>query len=55
MFYFFFEEYSDGEGTVILKSDQEPAMEPLMKEMVEARPEGPLWRGRLNKAKGVTG
>ena len=36
----FFEENGDGQGTIILKSDQEPAMEFLMKEMIEARLEG---------------
>ena len=33
----FFEENGDSQGTVILKSDQEPAIELLMKELVEAR------------------
>ena len=36
----FFEENGDSQGTIILKTDQEPAMEYLMKELVEARPEG---------------
>jgi hypothetical protein len=36
----FFEENGDSQGTVILKSDQEPAVELLIKELVEARAEG---------------
>ena len=36
----FFEENGDSQGTVLLKSDQEPAIELLMRELVEARPEG---------------
>ena len=36
----FFQENGDSQGTIIVKSDQEPAMEYLMKELVEARPEG---------------
>ena len=36
----FFEENGDSQGTIIIKSDQEPAMGFLLKELVEARPEG---------------
>ena len=36
----FFEENGDKEGTILVKSDQEPAIEFLVNGLVEARPEG---------------
>ena len=52
----FLEENGDAEGTVILKSDQEPAMEILMKELVEARPEGrTIVEGAPKQSKGSNG
>ena len=44
------------EGTVILKSDQEPAMELLMKELLETRPEGrTIVEGAPKQNKGING
>ena len=52
----FFEENGDSEGAVILKSDQEPAMELLLKEMVEARPGGrTIVEGSLEQSTGSNG
>ena len=34
------EENGDAQGTVIIKTDQEPSIDFLIKELVEARPEG---------------
>ena len=36
----FLEENGDKEGTILIKSDQEPAIEFLVNGVVEARPEG---------------
>ena len=36
----FLDENGDREGTILVKTDQEPAIEFLVKELVEARPEG---------------
>ena len=47
----FFEENGDSQGTVLLKSDQEPAIELLMKELVEARPEGRTIFGGVTETK----
>jgi hypothetical protein len=52
----FFEENGDSQGTVLLKSDQEPAIELLMKELVEARPEGKtILEGSPKQSKGSNG
>ena len=36
----FFDENGDRQGTILIKTDQEPAIEHLVKVLVEARPEG---------------
>ena len=52
----FIEENGDAEGTVILKSDQELAMELLVSELVEARPDGrAIVEGAPKQIKGSNG
>ena len=43
----FIEENGDGEGDILVKTDQEPAIQYLIKELVEARADGKRWLKNL--------
>ena len=50
----FLEENRDGEGTMIVKTSQEPAIELLIKQLVEHRgQERTMLRNRLNRAREI--